>query len=208
MKFKSNLCISLLSIFISTALHAEKNFIFSEDANKQSATINTISQHVPYRILSNKDPQGKSVEMDDGSIWVIYGSDSSLNVMNWRINDPIVIHPTLWPKWAGARFFIYNERVRSSAYAELSLGPFKNRSSHIQISGIDYFYGQISVIDGVGRSTNWSIYMEDIKKLQSWQCGQTVIIGFNENCYAGWFSAYSYILINTEKNDFIRASLL
>jgi len=199
---------ALLALTLATPLAAERDFIYGEDPLQSKVVVHRVAAETPYRILAAKDPRGLNFEMDDGAIWRVEGAESAQAVTEWRINDTLVIQPSLFPSWSGARYFVLNERTNTYAYAEMSFGPFAGKATHNRIMEIDYRNGQISVMDGVGRITNWFVDRSELKKLQGWKLNQTLVLGFNDNSYAGWFTDHSYILINVEKNDNVSATLL
>jgi hypothetical protein len=150
---------------------------------------------------------GFSLEMDDGSIWRIIDSSSAREVSSWRINDSLVIYPTLVPSWSGGRYYIVNQNLQSSAIAEISYGPLAGKATNTQIVYFDYFSGYVQLQDGIGRTSFWRLYPSDRSIFEYWKVGQSIIIGSNENCYAGWFCSSPYILINVERNDYVRATI-
>lgn len=188
----------LLATFFS--LHS------SETNYPRELAIHSTHYQTPYRFLTNKDPQGLSIEMDDGAIWRIIDSSSAEEVKYWRIEDPLIIYPTLLPSWSGGRYFILNERLSSTAIAEISYGPLLGKSTHNQITYMDYATSVIQIQDDSGRASFFRLNSKDRNLFQYWKLGQTIIIGSNENCYAGWFSNNPYILINVERNDYVRAT--
>lgn len=179
----------------------------SEEESTEEVTAEVIANYHPYRLVANKDPQGWNIELDDGSIWRAVDSSSASEMKYWKTNDPVVIHPTAFPNWAGGRFFFLNEKLNTTAIVELSQGPILNRSTNAQITYIDYTSGYLEIQDGIGRSSYFHIDYADSLIFQSWRPGQSIIVGSNEDCYAGWLSNYSLILINVEKNEFVKANL-
>ena len=93
------------------------------------------------------------------------------------------------------------------AVVELSAGPILNRATNSQLTYIDYATGVIQIQDGSGRSSYFRLDYADRSNYQKWRPGQSIILGSNEDCYAGWFSSYEYILINVESNTYACANL-
>lgn len=172
----------------------------------QMATPRT-SASVPYRTLTFIDTRGASVNFNDNSIWLIDSNSSRTSVQNWNLGDKVVVYPTLSPFWSGTKFYLYNENKRTYAYAEYSRGPISQTPFCIEITHIDLERRELIVVDGRGQSNVWRVALADVEKLQNWAPGQALMYGFYEDCIAGWFSEYSYILINVEKNEYVRASL-
>jgi hypothetical protein len=161
----------------------------------------------PYRLLSNKDYEGWTVETDDGTIWRAVDSTSANRVKYWRTNDRLVIRPVYLSNWYKAKFYLSNERDRTNALVELSQGPLLNRATNNQITYIDHLSGQLKTEDGAGRCLFWNVSYQDREPFQDWHPNHSIIIGSNRNCWAGWFSNEPYILINFEKNTFVHANL-
>jgi hypothetical protein len=169
--------------------------------------VEAISNETPYRLLNSKDPQGWNVELDDGSIWRAIGSSDADTIKKWRANDPIVIHPTLFPSISGGRFFLYNQRLNTYAISEISAGPLLNSAVNARISYIDIYSGIVELKDGKGRACFYRLDYSEKTLFKDWRIGDSIIIGSNEDCYSGWFSRAPFILINIECNNFIKASL-
>ena len=161
----------------------------------------------PYRVLSNKDAAGYTFELDDGTIWRVIGSANANAVRYWRVNDTLVIHPTFAPTWSGGRYYILNERLNSAVTVEISLGPIPNTPTNNQITYIDYPAGILKLEDALGRVSFWRLNPMDRSLFETWRPGNSIILGSNQNCYAGWFSNDPYILINFERNQYVRATL-
>ncbi len=165
------------------------------------------SYETPYRLLTAKDSQGFSVEMDDGAMWRITDNGSAAVVTQWRSNDSLVIHPTMFSSLSGGRFYILNERLRTAAVAELSYGPILGRPGNSRIIYIDSMNCAVQLQDGTGKTVMFRLNPNDRFLFQKWQYGDTIILGSNQNCYAGWLSTYPYILINFESDNYVRATL-
>ena len=192
----------LTALMLTASLSAS-----TEETEEPEFIIQAISNDAPYRLLANKDPQGWNVELDDGAIWRAVNSSGAYEITHWRTNDAIVIHPTYSPSWSGGRFYLLNQRLNSMAVVELSAGPILNRATNSQLTYIDYATGVIQIQDGSGRSSYFRLDYADRSNYQKWRPGQSIILGSNEDCYAGWFSSYEYILINVESNTYACANL-
>lgn len=163
---------------------------------------------IPYRTLSFVDTnRGASVELNDDSTWLIEGQASRNNVMHWNKSDKVIIYPTFSPYWSGTKYYLYNENQRTSANAEYSRGPIAKAPLTIEIYNIDVNTREVVVMDGRNETDVWTVALADREKLRNWRTGQAVMVGFYEDCFAGWFSEHSYILINVERNEYVRASL-
>jgi len=200
--------ITLATISFFSRTQAQPNFIFSENPKHSQVQIKKAAYGIPNRLLASKDLYGSSVGLDDGAFWQIEGIQSQQTVQTWLINDSLIIYPMYCTCKSNARFFIYNERTHTSAYAELKVAPLYGTAAHNCIQSFNYTYGELCTVNGLGQATNWLIDSNDWHKLQTWKHNQTIIIGYNEGGFARWLSNYSHILINVEKNDFIYAQAL
>lgn len=201
--------IMLLATIASAICCADNQVIDEETYIHCELPYGKSSAKSPYRLLSFIDYNGAYVDLDDGSSWIMQGTSSQTAVKNWRNSDSVIIYPTFSPYWSGARYYLFNERTRTSAYVELSKGPIAGRSTCIEILQIDPSRRELVVMNGEGQTAVWTVATEDIEIVKTWKPRQAIILAFYENCYAGWFSTYSYIAINVEnsKKDYIRISI-
>lgn len=202
--------VTLLFVFttMSHQLFADISYAnMNPHGSNLAYNISYVNQDSPYRLLNSFDPAGATVELDDQSIWRVEGGESRDNVLSWRVNDPLVIYPVTWTLFTGTRFFIYNERTRNSANAEISLGPVIGGPCNNRIIYIDYSYGEVRLQDGRGNVSIWHVDYKDLYQIQTWQPYQSVILGSNDTWPANWGSNCNYILLNIEANDYIRADL-
>lgn len=189
---------NLIDLFMkkTTILFLQLLYLFSVFSNE------------PYRQVLNKDPAGYSIELDDGSVWkVIYRSTASAKNF-FQQGDYVIIYPVIYPLFSGSKYYFYNERNGRSVNVDLSLGSISSRGGNLQILQIDYYQGKILLVDGHGKQAGWKVDPEDILLLRTWKVGQNVIIGSNKR-YAGLIgSAYEFILINSERDHFIRVNMI
>lgn len=176
---------------------------FDETRNGMIAYESNEKFDPPYRLLANKDPKGHSIELDDGSVWRIT-SDNSI-VQLWRENDSLVIYPIYYQFWYGSPYYILNERTQETVNVELSYGPILNQPTNAQLVYIDYKNGKVQIQDGAARSSWFKVDPSELEKLKGWKLNQSIILGANEGSWNGYWSAFPYILINVEKDEFITA---
>lgn len=199
--------VTFLACLLSSSLIAKQDFIFSENPDNYNVHLQKASYLFSSRLLASLDAFGRSVEMDDGSIWRIDDNVSAQTVQSWFINDALIICPAA-PSYAGApRFFIYNQMSKTSAFAEPSIKPTLGKITTNLIQSVDYNSRQMRVIDGMGRVTYWLIDYNDYYKLQTWRTNQLIVIGYNQNFTSRPVSSLPYILINMDKNEFVYAHL-
>ncbi|MBI5274670.1 MAG: hypothetical protein HY860_06440 [Chlamydiales bacterium] len=166
-----------------------------------------IAYHSPYRLVRSVDPSGRTLEMDDSAIWVIANS-SQREVIRWLKNDPLIIYPCLWPAWYGGSFWIFNEKLGTYAYADLSLGPVINGDCTNHIIQIDFYRGEIVLRDARGYQNLWRVSTSDLNLLTNWRLGDSIIIGSNQSPAAQWQDRSDYILINVAENMYVRSNIV
>lgn len=162
----------------------------------------------PYRLVVSIGGDGKTVEFDDGSVWVIKGSSQG-EARRWAANDAVTIYPIVvntW--WHGAKYWIFNESTQSYVYADLSLGPIVNGECTNHVITLDLYRGEVLLRDARGYENLWQIDLKDLYKFRNWKIGDAVIIGSNESNRAQWYSPCKYILINVEENKYVCADIL
>ena len=157
--------------------------------------------HIPQRLITRLDSHGRNIELDDGAIWSIHGEESQTIASKWKMNDSIVIHPTIFPVWTGTQVYLFKERTGTTANANIAANPFVGVPTQIQINYIDYEQGIVQLVDGSGRVVYCRMNNRYYTEYSRWRIGQTLMIGSNEECYAGWLSNYPLILINVERKN-------
>ncbi|MFZ4772502.1 MAG: hypothetical protein ACOYK9_00720 [Chlamydiia bacterium] len=167
-----------------------------------------LSANEPLRQVASKDPQGYTIELDDGSIWKV--TEKSLyNAKNYyKSGDLLVIYPVIFPFFSDSKFYFVNQSNGTSINVDLSLGPVSSNPCCIEIEDIDYNTGKVWLKDGRGYRTLWRINIDDISKFNRWLRGQAIILGSNKRYNDTIGSSFKYILINVEKNNYIQASML
>ncbi len=193
---------SVLAITITSSL-----FALPETSERFQCV--SSSEYTPYRILAEKDIEGYSVKTDDGAIWTAKDDSGRLTIKSWRVNDTLVIHPCLFPYWSGGKFYLLNERLKTTAVVDLAYKqPYEGSSTSVAISQINPLMNEIEVVDAYNRIFCFTIDSSDSAILSKWNCGQFILFGSNENCVAGAFSTHTYIIINIHTRDYVRASML
>ncbi len=145
--------------------------------------------------LSALSGLGKSLEIEDGSIWKIdqHGHE---DVFYWRVNDPLVL--TQNRDWFSSfEYRLVNQATGGSIAVNLFLGPILASQHTRFVSSIDITRGEVILTD----SSRWIICPSDISLFHEWVLNDCILIG--SNC--GWEPSYDFILINSNTNDFVRA---
>lgn len=161
----------------------------------------------PYRKIKTVEENSSVITLDDDSVWIVAGNKSQYVVRNWRPKENIVIYPTLFPYISGANFYFYHEASHTAAYVNIKQGGSSGQSRTLEIYEVDLLGKELVTITGKGNKTTFKINPDDVSKMQSWKRGEGIILGFYEDCYAGWFSSDPYILYDIERKAFVRASL-
>lgn len=203
--------IAAISLFNSVVAQ-EPNFVFAEDPSlnqgyMQQVKTTCAADYVPYRILCEKDSMGYSVRTDDGAVWSVKDDTSRYNVKEWRVNDTLVIHPCWSPYWSGGIFFLENERTKTTATVDLTLSPYTATDTSVALSFINPRLSEVYVTDAFNQTFKFFTDPSDYYILSSWNTGEFVLFGSNENCSAGLFSSYPYIIINIHTREFVHAKM-
>lgn len=202
-------CSLFLILLTSSPLLSEEISPIKQKTYTEVTLETIIDGIIPYRLLAEKDPKGHTLMLDDGSVWRAIDNSAAKTIATyWQKDDSLVLHPVLWQKWYGSRFYFYNERTQQAICVELSHGPLTNQATYCYIANIDYTTGALEVKDGVGRMSRWKLNSSQKGTYRYWKTGQTIILGSNEDCYAGWFSSHDYIIINVERDQMVEADLI
>lgn len=146
---------------------------------------------------------GSSIEIEDGSIWKI-NPEQQYEIREWLPEDPLSISPNT-SVFGSGNYYITNKARNIYVEANLHLGPILKGEFTKRIISIDYTYGELILEDGAGYRTTWMIDSGDRRTLNTWYLDQAVIVGTNDSWLSGWFSSSDSILINVERNCYIRA---
>lgn len=182
-----------------TKTHAKPNP--KETNTEKSVKVNAESLAAAKRLYVTTHPAayqhpvavsfvGDSVELMDGSIWVVSPYDA-YKTINWFPTDLVVISPN--KSWFSSYSFrLTNQNTGESVAVNLFLGPidplFNSLYTH-WVVGIDYYHNTVFLEDG----SVWSMSSLDANVVDQWMINDVVIIGVN----TGWLSSYNpNILIN------------
>lgn len=193
--------ILILSNFILLFSLAQPVSAFDAFSDGNLPAYEIASVDTGWRLLSRIDKHSRTVELDDGTIWSLPDAQGRQAASKWRLNDTIVIHPTAFSYWAGTRYYLYNERTHTSANAILVANPFAHSPTSVVIQYINPQLGELQLVDGQGNAIFAHVNPRFYSEMDRWRVGQHVLVGSNQDCYAGWFSNYPYILINVERKN-------
>ena len=166
-------------------------------------------QHFPahYHVIVSVAIDGSSIEIEDGSQWKVRPSQA-YEVSKWRTNDPVVISPN-HSYLSGYKYYLTNKNRRYYVGGNLSLGPIIGGNNTYRIIYINYYDGEIYLQpegpDGYGNEIYWCVEPSDRHVMKNWTINQAVIVGANDSWFSSWFSYYNCILINSERNTYVRA---
>jgi len=198
-----------LSLLILAVISLKSLLVHSYQPTFQQISNSTFAK--PYRGVTAIDPTGSMVELDDRSCWIVKGWICQHAARQWVPGDVVVIYPVFSTFISKTRFYLYNERTASRADAELSLGPVLNSPCTTQICFIEQDYtriltGHLQLCDGQGYISRWSVDPQDFQEFCRWREGEAVIIGSNDSFPSNVQSNGDYILINVERNRYVRAN--
>ncbi len=186
-----------LSILSSTILFGE-NF---DSSNIQRVSFFSYSLprcHLAYHWKTHLKYSQNSVELEDGSIWLLDPNEKSL-LLRWTQEEPLaIIENHSW--FSSYNFLLVNLVTNEAVGVTPSFGPILKGDYTHWITGIDPNNGYVLLED----NTNWQINRSDLPKLKKWLQEDTVIIGTNYS-----WSGEDYILINVNLNyQCIRANAI
>ncbi|HAB99184.1 MAG TPA: hypothetical protein DCE71_05125 [Parachlamydiales bacterium] len=139
---------------------------------------------------------GDSLEIENGAVFEFDPWDGQ-KALYWKAQTPITItqNRTWFSKYS---YRIIEQSTGESIPANLKLGPFENSEYTHFLAIIDRNQGAVALTNNL----SLSICPDDEKAFATWHEGQAIIIGIN----SGWQSkTYNLILINVNKNNFVRA---
>lgn len=134
---------------------------------------------------------GDTIEIEDGSIWSIHSWDSH-KTKEWKKGHTVFITKNGW--WGSCKYRLHNQNTKNSIRVDMSLQPLFNGVNTHWITDIDLDIRLVWLEDG----SIWKIDRSEMQMLKTWKINHTVIIGINNNWFAG---SYSNTLINVDKLD-------
>ncbi len=137
-----------------------------------------------------------ALEIENGAVFE-FDSNDGQKALNWRAQTPIAItqNRTWFSKYS---YRIVEHSSGESIPANLKLGPYENSEYTYYLSIIDR--NQVAV--ALTNNMSMAVCPDDQKAFSTWHEGEAIIIGIN----SGWQSkTYNFILINVNKNNFVRA---
>jgi hypothetical protein len=171
----------------------------TEEIQSKGASFHSTLHLGQYHRLRSVAYDGKTIELEDGSIWQVCRSHYE-EPLNWYASDTLVVKYAPWYRLYD--YEICNTTTHKSIYANLKTTPILFGSS-------SYWVGmfcredknlQIALNDG----SLWVIYGPDEKMIRSWHENDHIIIGTNDGYFTK--SSYPYILINASLNTSLRAA--
>lgn len=141
---------------------------------------------------------GNLVEIEDGSGFECDWYDGK-KVLAWKQNkDRPLVTITQNRSWFSSyNYRIINRDNNESIVANLVQGPFDEGEYTVCISIMDRAHGAIALTNRM----ELDICPRDLHIFSNWREGHGIIVGIN----SGWQSQYETLLINVEKNNFVRA---
>lgn len=173
----------------------------------------TYNKSVPYRYITRvtQHKNFTNIYLDDGSVWRAEEASSEKEASRWLVNDPVILYPNdsiIHSIFHNEDYYIYNERLNSCAYANISCSPTPNDLTHLQIVEISYVNNVITVVNGVGDNFYFQISNNHINKVSTWLVSDSIILGWNKDLWTGSDLDFPYILINTNTSEFINSEFI
>jgi hypothetical protein len=160
----------------------------------------------PCRRLTGKDPEGHTLELDDGSVWKVHQNSLPRSKNFYKEGDLIVIYPVILRFLSDSMFFFHNKNSGQNVNVDLSLGPISGRPGCVEIEEIDFYQGVLLLRDGYNNRLTWQVNSDSLTQLRQWKPGQAVILGSNRRHANIFGSPYEFSLINVEKIEIIQAN--
>ncbi len=158
------------------------------------------SMHV--HSIKRVSPDGRFVEIGDGSRWEIATSDVQ-KVLKWCSYQNCVIFVMPNSGWLTSQVYPYtftNQQSGSSVRVKLILGPILNGQKSHWVIKSEPSTGTVYLENG----TVWKIAKDDSPYFAKWQVNHHVIIG---NYYPWFYFFYPYdsLLINVNMDHYVHA---
>jgi hypothetical protein len=165
--------------------------------------ISQVNKPINQHYILNPVPANKELfEIENGAGWKIHSWYKN-TLAAWKQFDEIYIfRNTNWFWASGYRYRIYNKSNNSVIYANLYMGPYDDKKTAYTIKELNPVSGEVELSNFAKDILNFRVAKQDRYLFQTWKKDHVIIIGNNE---AGWFSPIRYLLINSQKNNFVRA---
>lgn len=163
-------------------------------------------------------PQETIIKLDDGSEWIFDPKDSYI-VRSWRTNnrdypgieqaDTVVLSPKAngfnnWFSGSNYTYVLQNKTLNSAIDVDFFHGPPPGGELTTWVVAMNINVGQFFIINGQKERTIWEVSSSDLYLLKDWIVNDIVVIGENTH-WLSLFSSYNHIVINLNKNNFVRA---
>jgi len=175
--------------------------IFSIGASPIFATDNVPVSHFLY------SKSGEFVELEDGSLWSINPSNKK-TLQSWSPGDPLILAPTSSSALLGYPYYISNRNTESYIYVSLHQKPLQRGANTFEISYINPNSGNVTIYNGESHC-GFIVNSKDFPLLHGWEVANPILVGLNDNWIAkkDFLWKHNFILVNLEKNNFVKASL-
>jgi len=146
------------------------------------------------QVFMARSLDGSVIEIQDGAQFSVSSSDIE-EVLTWDAQTPIAISPN--PYWfSDTDFFITNQKNGTYIGVYYITEPDPKNPLRNTIYHLDPFYGEIVIQDVKGSQLFFEVDPEDIKYIQTWKQGDSIVVGVNDNWYSKMSSNGNFILIN------------
>lgn len=159
---------------------------------------------VYYHTIKTVGHSGKTIEIEDGSIWEVEGGYNT-EMIYWKRGDTLLISPN--HSFDGSRFYITNTQRNIYVSADITMAPKRNQKETFIVHAVDYYKREIQTRNSQGLVYRWKVHNRDVRFLNEWRPGQAVIFGANDWWLSSWFSSCKSIMLNIEMNEYIRVDI-
>ncbi len=149
---------------------------------------------------------GSCVELENGAQFEIVPEDRD-EACSWNGYTLLTISPNPY-LFSSGDFLLVNSDTKRYVRANYSYGPFLDSPFTYFVKQIRPWSGEIVLTNLSNDILCWKVDSADAKYLQSWEMGDTVLIGHYDTWYSRFVSKSEYILMSYENSDcvkFVRA---
>lgn len=145
----------------------------------------------------NVGPKGDTIELENGSIWIVDPSDYS-KTLDWMRTDAIKLTPNhSW--FSSYDYVLTNVITQASVRANISMPPFKDSVYSIRIDALDLKARRVTLSDG----SIWEMSMFDDGIIAKWNIKDIVMLGNND----GWWKEMNpQIMLNVSLLEHARGA--
>ncbi len=145
---------------------------------------------------------GSCVELENGAQFEIVPEDRD-EVCTWGGYTVLTICPNPY-LFSSGDFLLVNSHTKREVRANYAYGPFLDNPFTYFIKHIRPWSGEIVLTNLSNDILCWRVDPADARYLQSWEMGDTVLIGHYNTWYSRFVSKSEYILMSYENSNYVK----